>query len=158
MYSTHFFQLPKCPLHPSLILLIFVFSQLSTLQSNSCLMNGELMPEVWSEQLTTELTETPAVCLFVLRLKAAKHAHTQTEHLYHWAQGTSMVMERVLAQRRAKVQVAPQGGELSGPLLNISTTGDRFRATFSNACVFKTKRSTFPLVQTWPWPRMCAGT
>ncbi len=57
-----------------------------------------------------------------------------------------MVMERVLAQIRAKVQVAPQGGELSGPLLNISTMGDRPRATFSNASVFKTKKSTFPLV------------
>lgn len=57
-----------------------------------------------------------------------------------------MAMERALAQTWAKVQAAPQGGELSGPLVNISATGDRPRATFSNASVFKTKKSTFPLV------------
>lgn len=57
-----------------------------------------------------------------------------------------MTMERELAQAWAKVQVAPQGGELSGPLVNISTMGDRLRATFSNESVFKTKKSTFPLV------------
>lgn len=35
-----------------------------------------------------------------------------------------MATERVLAQIWAKVQAGPQGAELSGPLVNISTMGD----------------------------------
>lgn len=58
-----------------------------------------------------------------------------------------MAMERALAQIWARVQVAPQGGELSGPSVNISTMGDGPRALFSDASVFKTKKSTFPLVE-----------
>lgn len=80
MYPSLILLPPKCPLHPSL--LAFVFSQFCPLQSNSCLMNGELMPEVRRAQLTTELTEMPAVCLFALGLKPANHTHTHTHKAF----------------------------------------------------------------------------
>lgn len=46
MYLSLFLLPPNCALHPSLLLLVFVSSQFCPLQSNSCLMNGELIPEV----------------------------------------------------------------------------------------------------------------
>lgn len=49
-------------------------------------------------------------------------------------------------------------GDLSSPLVIISTVGDRTGAVFSNATVFKPKKSIFPWWQIWPWPRMWTGT
>lgn len=57
-----------------------------------------------------------------------------------------MAVERALAQTWAKVQAAPQGGELSGPLVNISTMVTGRKQKLSDASVFKTKKSNFPLV------------
>lgn len=119
MYSILFLLSRKWPLHPSLFLLAFINSQFCPVQSNSCLMNGEFMPEVWRAQLTNKLTETAAVCLFALGLKPAKHLQTHTSLIslgawYLYGHGTCIGTRTIL-------QVQPQGGELS-PMINISTT------------------------------------
>lgn len=107
----------------SLLLLAFVFLQFYPVQSNPCLMNGDFMPEVWRAQLTTELTETPAVCLFAFGLKPARHLQTHTHAplislgaWYLYGHGTCIGIE-------AKLQEAPQGGELS-PVISIATVDD----------------------------------
>lgn len=132
MYFCLFLPPPKYPLHPSLLLLAFVFSKFCPLQCNSCLMNGELMPVVWTAQLTTaDHWVNRNACLFALGLKPANKPHTRSIYI-------------TLEQTWARVQVTPQEGEPSGPLVNISTKGDGPRATFSKASVVKTTEY-FPL-------------
>lgn len=90
----------------------------------------------------------PAACLFALGWKPAHthtHTHTLTQHFISLGTGHLYDHGTCAGTHMAKVQVAPQGGELSGPLVNISTMGGRPRTTFSNASVFKTK-TIFPLV------------
>lgn len=82
-----------------------------------CLANGDLMPKVWSAQLTMELTERPAVCLSAL----SEASQTLKDTHFIDISGTwNLCGHGTCVGRGAKLQVAPQGTEL----LNIPIMTD----------------------------------
>lgn len=103
------------------------------------------MPEVWRAQLTTELTEKPAACLFALGLMPVSprpSTHTHTDCIYITGCRAPLWQWNVLWLRHGPK--CKQHHKEMRFQVNIFPMSDKVGETLCNASVFKALEHVFP--------------
>lgn len=105
------------------------------------------MPEVWRAQLTTELTEKPAACLFALGLMPVSprpSTHTHTDCIYITGCRAPLWQWNVLWLRHGPK--CKQHHKEMRFQVNIFPMSDKVGETLCNVSVFKVLEHVFPMV------------